>query len=68
MEDSHSKETFFAEEQEVSDIESVLGEWDPVGFDLQAVDEDFSFPDDIDAVEPMDVDEGGKQLKLTILN
>ncbi|OBZ80624.1 hypothetical protein A0J61_11327 [Choanephora cucurbitarum] len=58
VEDSHSKETSLAEEQEVSDIESVLGEWDSISFDMQAVDEDFSFPDDIDAVEPMDVDEG----------
>ena len=62
------EETFLAEEQEESDIESVLGEWDPIGIEMQAIDEDFSFPDDIDFMEPMDLDEGGKQLKLTILN
>lgn len=65
--DASSEETLLPEEQEVSDIESVLGEWDPIGIDMQSIDEDFSFPEDIDTMEPMDVDEEGKKLQLAII-
>ncbi|OBZ88973.1 hypothetical protein A0J61_02991 [Choanephora cucurbitarum] len=62
------EEALISEEQNISENEPRLGDWSSVEFDIQSIDEDLSFLEDIGYTEPMDVDEQGKELKATINN
>ena len=42
-----------------SDVESVLADWDPVGFDAQDFDDIMSVPEQVGTPEPMDIDDQG---------
>ena len=45
-----------------SDVESVLADWDPVGFDAQDFDDIMSVPEQAESAEPMDVDDQGNDI------
>ena len=59
LEASPSQEPAGNHEDIDSDVESVLADWDPVGFDAQDFDDIMSVPEQAETPEPMDVDDQG---------